>query len=193
MTALLPWLKKLKSLDCWLSSRFSCFASIICEYSSIHPAILFEGAVFFERFSQLRDLVAPESCCVVATDNTAAIAMPFLTSILQPPNSKVVAESELDFSSCHGPIDAQRSAVLCMKALCRSSIKANDAFTFGVGKALFLFLHDRCGRRQFQHFSEFRSLGEKRTSTLFINLDTHHASLTIFANITVCFYQSAAP
>ena len=161
MSALLPWLKELKSLDCWLSSRFSCFASIICEYSSIHPAILFEGAVFFERFSGLKDLVAPESCCVVTTDNTAAIAMPFLTSVLQPPYSKVVAESELDFSSCFGPFDAQRSAVLCMKAICRTSDSANDAFTFGIGKALFLFLHDRCGRRKFQHFSEFRSLGEK--------------------------------
>ena len=164
MTTLIPWLNELKSLDCWLASstqsRFSCFASTILEYSSSHPMILFEGSVFFERLSASTDLVGPKSCCVVTTNNTAATAMPFLLSVLQPPYSKVVANSELDFSSCQGPIDAQRSAVLCMKAMCSSSTGPDNAFTFGVVKHLFLFLHDRCGRRRFQHFSNFRSLGK---------------------------------
>ena len=160
MTTLIPWLSELKTLDRWLASRFSCFASTILEYSSNHPVILFEGSVFFERLSAHRDLVGPNSCCVVTTDNIAATATPFLISVLRPPYPNVVADSELDFSSCQGPIDAQRSAVLCMKEMCLSSKSRDDAFTFGVGKTLFSFLHDRCGRRRFQHFSDFRSLGK---------------------------------
>lgn len=162
MATLLPWLNELKTLDRWVASRFACYASTILECSANHPSILFEGSVFFERLSALGDLVEPSSCCVVTTDNTAAAAMPFLISVLQPPYSKVAADSELDFHSCHGPIDVQRSAVLCLKVLCSSSNGPNDAFTFGVVKALFSFFHDRCGRRTFQHFSEFRSLALSR-------------------------------
>lgn len=160
MTTLLPWLNELKHLDRWIASRFSCYVSTALEFSSNHPAVLFEGCVFFERLSANKVLVRLNNCCVITTDNTAATAMPFLISLLRPPSSKVVAVSEQDFSNCHGPVDAQRSAVLCLKELCCSSKSPEEEFTFDVGKALFIFLHDRCGRRKFQHFSDFRSLGK---------------------------------
>jgi hypothetical protein len=162
MTTLLPWLKELKHLDCWVASRFSCYVSTALEFSSNHPAVLFEGCVFFERLNAYKCLVRLNHCCVVTTNCSAITAMPFLMSLLQPPLAKVVADSEHDFSGCHGPIDAQRSAVSCLKRMCSSSKNLDDIFTFGVGKALFSFLHDRCGRRKFQHFSDFRSLGKTK-------------------------------
>ena len=67
MTTLLPWLSDLKELDRWLASRFSCYASAILEFGKEHPAILFEGAVFFECLSAHRDLVDFASSCVVTT------------------------------------------------------------------------------------------------------------------------------
>jgi len=162
MTTLIPWLSELKSLDNWLASRFSSFASTILEYNSHHPVIAFEGSIFFERLSANGDLVGPNSCCVVTTDNVFALATPFLISVLRPPYPNIVADSKLDFSGCQGPIDAQRSAVLCMREMCSSSTSPENAFSFGVGKILFAFLHDRCGRRRFEHFSEFRSLALSR-------------------------------
>lgn len=162
MTTLLPWLSDLKELDRWLASRFSCYASAILEFGKEHPAILFEGAVFFECLSAHRDLVDFASSCVVTTENAGTTAIPFLLSVIKPPWTKVIADSELDFFSCHGAIDAQRSAVLCLKGICSMSKSSDDAFTLDVGKALFAFLHDQCGRRRFQHFNDFRSLALSR-------------------------------
>lgn len=159
MTTLVPWLGELKTVDPWLPSRFCGFVATIVEYSKIHPAILFEGSVFFERLSAHRDLLAKDTCCIITTDNAAAAAMPLFLSVLQPPRPKVVADNEIHFNGCHGSIAAQRAAVLSLKSISSSTGSENDAFTLGVGKALFAFLHDRCGRRTFQHFSEFRSLG----------------------------------
>ena len=164
MTTLLPWLSELKDLDRWLASRFPCYALAILEFGKEHPAILFEGAVFFERLSAHMDLVDLASSCVVTTDNTASTAIPFLLSVIKPPWSKVIADSELDFFSCHGAIDAQRSAVLCLKRMCSILKSSDDAFTLDVGKALFAFLHDQCGRRRFQHFNDFRSLALSRAT-----------------------------
>ncbi|KAL7553470.1 hypothetical protein ACHAWF_016747 [Thalassiosira exigua] len=161
MTTLLPWLGELKNMDRWLASRFSSYAATMLEYSR-HPAVIFEGSVFYERLSAHSDLVEPNSCCVVTTHNTSLSAMPFLISVIQPPFKRVAADSEIDFFNCQGPLDAQRSAVLCLKMMCSSSKTANDAFTLGLGKALFTFLHDRCGRRRFEHFSELRSLALSR-------------------------------
>ena len=162
MTTLLPWLSYLTTLDRWIASRFSCIASVILEWSSCHPVVQFEGTVFFERLSAHGNLVGTSSCCVVMTDNIAATAMPFLLSVLQPPYSKVLAEGEQDFSSCHGPLDVQRSAVICLREIFSCSKSSNDSCSFTVGKALFSFLHDRCGRRHFRHFSTYRSLALSR-------------------------------
>ncbi len=168
MTTLLPWLNELQHLDCWIASRFSCYVSTALEFSSNHPAVIFEGCVFFERLSAYKGLVRSNYCCVVTTDSPAITAMPFLISLLRAPHAKVVADSEHDFSGCYGPIDAQRSAVLCLTRICSSSKNSEEDFTFGVVRALFSFLHDRCGRRKFQHFSDFRSLGKtkERISTI---------------------------
>lgn len=159
MTTLLPWLTELEHLDCWIASRFSCYVSTALEFSSNHPAVLFEGCVFFERLSAYEDLVRLDHCCVVTTNCSAITAMPFLVSLLQPPHARVVADSEHDFSGCHGPIDAQRSAVSCLRRMCSLSHDSEENFPFDIGRALFSFLHDLCGRRKFQHFSDFRSLG----------------------------------
>ena len=168
MTTLLPWLGDLKSLDRWVASRFACYASIVLEYSSDHPAILFEGSVFFERSRTYQDLLGPNSSCVVTTDNVAVTAMPFLMTSLRPPSSNIVAGGQVDFSSCRGSIEAQRSVILCLKYICTSSKSVDDAFTFEVGKIVLSFLHDLCGRRKFQHFSEFRSLGKSEVHSNFI-------------------------
>lgn len=163
MTTLLPWLIELKDLDCCLASRFAAYASTILEFSSNHPIILFEGSVFFESLIEHQELlVSASTSCVVTMDNTTTIALPFLLSVMQPPYAKVVADNELDYFSCHGPIDAMRAAVLCLKRMCNASKSRDDEFTLGVGKALFAFLHDRCGRRRFQHFNNFRSLALSR-------------------------------
>jgi len=163
MTTLLPWLIELKDLDCWLASRFAAYASTILEFSLNHPIILFEGSVFFESLIEHQEhLVSASTSCVVTTDNTTIIALPFLLSVVQPPYAKVVADNELDYFSCHGPIDAMRAAVLCLKRMCNASKCRDNEFTLGVGKALFAFLHDRCGRRRFQHFNNFRSLALSR-------------------------------
>ncbi|KAL9184425.1 hypothetical protein ACHAXT_002511 [Thalassiosira profunda] len=158
MTTLVPWLGELKTVDPWISSRFLGYVATIVEYSKIHPAILFEGSVFFERSSAHRDLLAKDTCCIITADNAATVAMPLFLSVLQPPRSKVVADNEIHFNGCHSPIGAQRAAVLSLKSISSSTGSADESFNLGVGKALFAFLHDRCGRRTFQHFSEFRSL-----------------------------------
>ena len=125
--------------------------------------MLFEGTVFFERLSAHCDLVRSSSCCVSITDNSAALAMPFLLAVLQPPHAKIVADGEQDFTSCRGPLEVQRSAVMCLKGLCSSTMIPNDAFMpFEIGKTLFSFLHDRTGRRNFQHFTDQRSLALSR-------------------------------
>lgn len=167
MTTLLPWLRDLKDIDRWLASRFSCYASAILEFSDNHPLIIFEGAVFFERLSKYKDLVGTMSSCVAMTDNVTATAMPFLVSVVQPSHSKVVATSALDFSGCQGPIDGARSVILCLKEMCSTSTSCDDSFTLGVGKVLFAYLHDRCGRRRFQHFPSFRSLALSRAVVSF--------------------------
>jgi hypothetical protein len=160
MTTLLPWLGDLKTLDRWVASRFSCYASTVLEYSSHHPAIFFEGSVFFERLRKHQDLLGPNSNCVVTTDNVAVTAMPFLITVLRPTCSNNLADTLLDYSSCRGSIEAQRSVILCLKGIFSSSKRLDQAFTFEVGKAILSFMHELCGRRKFQHFSEFRSLGK---------------------------------
>lgn len=162
MTTLLPWLDSLQGLDKCIASRFACYASTILEHCMGHPVVLFEGSVFFERLSAYRSLIEPSCCCVVNTDNTATVAIPFLLSALKPPVAKVVANKSVDFNGCHGPIDAQRSAVMCLKGVFASEIKMNS-LAFDVGKSILEFLHDRCGRRRFEHFSEFRSLALPRS------------------------------
>jgi len=166
MTTILPWLQHFNTLDRWIPSRFSCIASTILEWCGGHPVVLFEGTVFFERLNFYSNLVSPNSCCVTTTENTAGLAMSFLLSILRPPQSKVVADKEEDFTSCRGPLDAQRSAAMCLKALCSSCDFPNDAFlSFDLANALYSFLHDRCGRRSFQHFTNCRSLALSRAVT----------------------------
>lgn len=156
MTTLLPWLQSLEKLDKWIASRFACYASTILEHCS-HPVVCFEGAVFFERLSGHRGLIEPSCCCVINTDNAATAAMPFLLSALKTPTARVVADEKADFRGCHGPVDVQRSAVMCLKGVFASGTNLDD-LAFDVGKAVLEFLHDRCGRRRFEHFSEFRSL-----------------------------------
>lgn len=160
MSTLLPWLGNLKSLDRWIASRFSCYASILLEYSSHHPAILFEGSGFFERLSKYHGLLGSISSCVVTTDNVGFTAMPFLIHVLRPPCSKILAGGELDFSSCRGSVKAQRSAIMCLKEIFASPKILDETFIFEVGNSILSFLHDLSGRRKFQHFSEFRSLGK---------------------------------
>lgn len=162
MTTLLPWLDSLRTLDKWIASRFACYASTILEHSKCHPAVYFEGSVFFGRLSEHADIVKSDYCCVVTTDDTATVAMPFLLSTLKPPAARVVSGGNVDFIGCHGPIDVQRAAVMCLKGFFESANKSND-FAFDVGKVVLEFLHDRCGRRRFQHFSEFRSLALSRS------------------------------
>jgi len=161
MTTLLPWLESLQNLDKWIASRFASYASTILEHCS-HPVVCFEGCVFFERLSEHRGLIEPSCCCVVNTDNAATVAMPFLLFALKTPIAKVIADEDVDFSGCHGPIDVQRSAVMCLKGVFTSEKNLND-LTFGAGKTVLEFLHDRCGRRRFEHFSEFRSLSLPRS------------------------------
>ncbi len=160
MSTLIPWLGNLKSQDRWIASRFSCYASIVLEYSSHHPAILFEGSGFFERLRKYQGLLGSKSSCVVTTNNVGYTAMPFLINVLRPPCSSIVARGELDFSSCRGSIEAQRSAIMCVKEIFTSSKSLDETFTFEVGKSILSFLHDLSGRRKFQLFSEFRSLGK---------------------------------
>ena len=161
MTILLPWLKSLERLDKWIASRFACYASTILEHCS-HPVVRFEGSVFFERLSGHRGLIEPSCCCVINTDNAATAAMPFLLSVLKTLTAKVVADENADFRGCHGPIDVQRSVVMCLKGVFASETNLYD-LAFDVGKAVLEFLHDRCGRRRFEHFSEFRSLALPRS------------------------------
>lgn len=160
MTTLLPWLGDLKSIDRWIASRFSCYASIILEYSLHHPAILFEGSVFFEHLNKHKRLLGSMSSCVVTTDSVVVTALPFLMTVLRPHCSSIVASGQLDFSSCRGSIEAQRSAIMCLKDICTSSSLLDDATMFEVGKSMLSFLHNLSGRQRFQHFSEFRSLGK---------------------------------
>jgi len=162
MTTLLPWLDSLQSMDKWIASRFACYASTILEHCMGHPVVCFEGSVFFERLSEHRSLIEQSCCCVVNTDDAATVAMPFLLSALKPPVAKVVAHKNVDFNGCHGPIDVQRSAVMCLEGVFASEIKLNG-LAFDVGKSILEFLHDRCGRRRFEHFSEFRSLAVPRS------------------------------
>lgn len=164
MTTLVPWLKELKSLDRFFAGRFAAYASTILEFSHNHPVVLFEGSVFFERLSVHRYLLEPNSCMIVTTENLPVIALPFLMKMLRPPYPNILAESEDDFSSCEGPNDSQRAAILCMKSLCASSLVTDGTFTIENGKAIFSFLHDRCGRRRFQHFSDHRSLALSRAA-----------------------------
>ncbi len=161
MTTLLPWLKSLERVDKWIASRFACYASTILEHCS-HPVVCFEGSVFFERLSGHKGLIEPSCCCVINTDNAATVAMPFLLSVLKTLTAKVVADENADFRGCHGPIDVQRSVVMCLKGLFASETNLDD-LAFDVGKAVLEFLHDRCGRRRFEHFSEFRSLALPRS------------------------------
>lgn len=118
--------------------------------------------MFFERLSQHRSLIEPSCCCAVNTDNAATVAMPFLLSALKTPIANVVADGYADFRACHGPIDVQRSAVMCLKTVFTSENNVGSV-TFDAGKTILEFLHDRCGRRRFEHFSEFRSLAMSRS------------------------------
>ncbi|KAL7470326.1 hypothetical protein ACHAXS_010551 [Conticribra weissflogii] len=166
MTTILPWLQHFTTLDRWIPSRFSCIASTILECCGGHPVVLFEGAVFFERLNFYKSLVSTNSCCVTMTENPVGLALPFLISVIRPPQPKIVADNEGDFTSCQGALDAQRSAVMCLKAFCSSSDARNDAFlSFDLANALYSFLHDRCGRRSFQHFTNCRSLALSRAVT----------------------------
>lgn len=170
MTSVLPWLTELMHLDCWIASRFSCYVFTALEYSLNHPAILFEGCVFFQRLSANTRLVRLNHCCVVNTDNVAITAAPFLLLLLQPPYSKVVAENELDFINCHGPIFTQLSSVLCLKGICTSSKSLEEGFIVKTAKVLFNFLNDCCGRRKFQHLPNFRALGKYNREFHLLNL-----------------------
>lgn len=164
MTTLLPWLGSLQSLDKWIASRFACYASTILEHCLGHPIVCFEGSVFFERLSEHGGLILPSRCCVVNTDDAATVAMPFLLFALKPPVAKVVADDNVDFSGCHGPIEVERSAVMCLKEVFALETNSND-LTFDVGKTILEILHDRCGRRCFEHFTEFRSLALPRSAS----------------------------
>ena len=161
MTTLLPWLHSLQSLDKFVASRFACYASTILEHST-HPAVSVEGSVFFERLCAHKVLIDPSYCCVVNTDNVFAVATPFLLSTIKSPAAKLVAEDKVDFASLRGPTDAQRAAVMCLKGVMSTNL--NKVSTLDVGKTVLEFLHDRCARRRFEHFNEFRSLALPRSA-----------------------------
>jgi hypothetical protein len=162
MTTLLPWLETLQTLDKWVASRFACYASAILEHCKGHPIVCFEGSVFFERLSKHMHLIQSSYCCVVTTDDVATVVMPFLLSTLKPPVAKVSPDGNVGFSGCHNPMDVQRSAIMCLKTVVASDNDLNES-AFEAGKVILECLHDRCGRRRFEHFSEFRSLALPRS------------------------------
>jgi hypothetical protein len=158
MTTLLPRLSYLIDVDRWIASRFSSYATAILECCS-HPVVRFEGSVFFECLGAHQNLVHLANCTVSRTNNTVSMALPFLLSAISPCSPSVVADSIEDLTICSSTV-VQRSVVMCASKLC----SALDRFPHAVRSALFLFLHDVCGRRYFQHISDFRSLAQSHMS-----------------------------
>lgn len=158
MTTLLPWLSELIDIDRWVASRFSNYASAMVECLN-HPVVLFEAAVFFESLSVLPSLVHANNCCVVRTDITSAEAMPLFMSVIQPDCTSIISENT-EYKDCAVPI-LRRAVVMCLSRMCSS--EQSVGFSFNIRSALFLFLHDICGRRRFQHISDLRSVAQSNT------------------------------
>ena len=164
MTTLLPWIGSLSSLDQFVASRFACYASTVLEFCKKHPLVWFEGMVFLERLSAHQNLLQPNSCCIVTTESSTALALPSLTIVLRDSSPKVIPSREDDFNGCEAPLDVQRAAVRCLDRMCAvegiGTSPADAAFVWS-------FFHRACGRRRFQHFSDLRSLALSRAITNF--------------------------
>ena len=139
-------------------------ASLILENSAMHPTVLFEGFVFFEKLSACRPLLLKDKLSVDNTADPATSCMPFI--IRSFGTTYPEAFFELKRLNPYGSTSVlcQRAAVNLLRILAQSPTTLptgllEDEHIHG---NLLSLLDTRCGSRHFQHSAFYRTVSAPR-------------------------------
>lgn len=160
MTFLLPRLRLLQSNDCSTASRFSSMASLILENSAMHPAVLFEGFVFFEKLSSYRSLLLKDKLSVDNTGDPAALCMPFIIRSFGTTYPEAFFQLKRMRPYGSSSVMCQRAAVNLLRILAQTPSTLAPSLIEGqcIYGSLLGLLDARCGSRHFQHSAFYRTI-----------------------------------
>lgn len=138
MSYITPLLKLLKPEDGSVLRRFCVIARVILERNGEHPAIAFEGMIFFEVMAKEASSLPPSSYHIRPTDNPRFSMVPTLATLLVPMRPQEYASTSVLFS-----FDVLRSAVFVLRALAEADLsvfRVADARFIGLLAAAFEFV-----------------------------------------------------
>ena len=164
MTFLIPRLRLLQSNDCSTASRFSSMASLILENSAMHPAVLFEGFVFFEKLSAYRSLLLKDKLSVDNTGDPAALCMPFIIRSFGTTYPEAFFQLKRLRPYGSSSVMCQRAAVNLLRILAQNPSTLAPRLVEGqyIHGSLLGLLDARCGSRHFQHSAFYRTISAAR-------------------------------